>query len=419
MIKFLQRLFNDDFIVDDREPFVTFQIASIEGEFSLFAPKAEPWKLLVLFNLLQTVIQIVFACVIYYGIVKRRGTIGSYFIGWGFIIPISLYLPFYLVDTLDLRNKMLCLGSSTASSVIFFRCIEAMYGTSPDFVELSISNYCSYYGSLATYVWNEKTKQRESITRMRLSRSLMERLFNFAALSLVLSILSHYDFKPFEDTVDFTSRDISQDLLSLGNLSNSYLLILLFYFTLNNLFELNAFGENVKGFVTEPIFHSPLTHSKTPTEFWTKRWNHMTHRLLKGGIFEPAKLCFGDKKFAMFLTFVASGLYHEYVWTTMFYNQKYRYDENDACTNEENCYEFNFGRVTAFFAYAGIIMHFERPVRKLAFVKWLSSHLPTLMVAQMLVCIHAPLVKLYGGDWVKGGFFDDLSIATFTLRKNS
>ncbi len=46
------------------------------------------------------------------------------------------------------RNKVLCLGSSTGMSVIFFRCIEAMYGTSPDFVEISGSNYCSYYQSM-------------------------------------------------------------------------------------------------------------------------------------------------------------------------------------------------------------------------------------------------------------------------------
>ena len=47
------------------------------------------------------------------------------------------------------------------------------------------------------------------------------------------------------------------------------------------MFELNAFSENAKGFATKTIFDAPLTKSKTPTEFWTKRWNHMTHLLLK------------------------------------------------------------------------------------------------------------------------------------------
>jgi len=61
-----------------------------------------------------------------------------------------------------------------------------------------------------------------------------------------------------------------------------YDIVVLLYFALNTMFELNAFGENVaKGFATETIFDAPLTKSKTPTEFWTKRWNHMIHLLLK------------------------------------------------------------------------------------------------------------------------------------------
>lgn len=417
MMNFLKRFFSDNFIVDDREPLVTFQIPNIQGNFSLMAPNPGPWKQLLFFNLLQSIIQIVFACFIYEGIVKRRGTIGSFIIGWGFVIPASLYLPFYLLEVLDLRNKVLCLGSSISMSVIFFRCIEAMYGTSPDVVELSVSNYCGYYGSLIPYVWSSKTKQRERITRTQLIRSFMDRLFNFLALSLVLSIMIHYDYKPFQDTVELTKLTITKDLLSLGHLKNSYSISLLLYFALNTMFELNAFGENVKGFATEPLFDAPLTRSKTPTEFWTKRWNHMTHRLLKGGIFEPAKLCFDDKRVAMFVTFVASGLYHEYVWFTIFYNQKYLHDENGVCADEENCYEFKFGRVTAFFAYTGIVMLLERPMRKFAPVQWISSHLPTLVVAQLLVCIHTPVVKWYGGDWVEGGLFDDLSIMLFLVRK--
>ena len=99
----------------------------------------------------------------------------------------------------------------------------------------------------------------------------------------------------------------------------------------------------------------------------------------------------------MFLTFVVSGLYHELVWATVFY---------DACPDGEECHEFRFGRVTAFFAYTGIVMLLERPMKKLSMIQWISSNLPTLVVAQLLVWIHVPVVKWYGGDWIEGkGFF--------------
>jgi len=417
MMDFLKRCFEENYIVDDREPLATFQIPHVEGDFSLFAPSLGPWTQQLFFSFLQSIIQIVFACFIYEAIVKRRGTIGSYIIGWGFVIPMSIYLPFYLLEVLDLRNKVLCLGSSIVMSVIFFRCIEAMYGTSPDVVELSISNYCGYYSSLMPYVWSSKTKRREKPTGAQLLRIFMERMFNFLACSLVLSIMIHYDYKPFEDTVEWTKLTVTKDLLSLGHLKNSYAIIFLIYFTLNNMFELNAFQENVKGFATEPLFDAPLTRSKTPTEFWTKRWNRMTHRLLQGGIFKPLILCLDDKRVPMFLTFVASGLYHDYVWFTTFYMQKCLYDENGVCSNEANCYDLKFGRVTAFFAYTGIVMLLERPMMKLAPVQWLSAHLPTLVIAQLMVCLHTPVVKWYGGAWIEGGLFDDLSIMLFLVRK--
>jgi len=50
------------------------------------------------------------------------------------------------------RNKVLALNASTVMTAVFFRCMEAMYGTSPDVVELSIWNYCSYYGNLVRIV---------------------------------------------------------------------------------------------------------------------------------------------------------------------------------------------------------------------------------------------------------------------------
>jgi len=167
-------------------------------------------------------------------------------------------------------------------------------------------------------------------------------------------------------------------------------------------------------------FGSILSTCKTPSFLFLLLLSFLCYcenKIAKGGIFEPAKLCFKDKKAPIFLTFVASGLYHEYVWTTIFYNQKYLYDENGVCVNEEDCYEFKFGRVTAFFAYAAIVMLLERPMKKLAVLQWLSSHLPTLVIAQLLVCIHVPVVKWYGGDWVEGGFFDDLSIMFILLRR--
>lgn len=127
------------------------------------------------------------------------------------------------------------------------------------------------------------------------------------------------------------------------------------------------------------------------TKLTLSEYPSFSNNIFQGGIFKPSKLCFSTTT-AMFLTFVVSGLYHEYVWACIFYNQTYLHDAEGNCTNEE-CYVFKFGRVTAFFAYTAIIMLLERPIKKLSTVKWLSTYMPTLVIAQLLVLIHVPFVK--------------------------
>ena len=103
MTNFLQSLFEENYNVDDREPVLEFQIPNIDGEFSVYAPKVGPWLQLLLSEFLQSIIQVAAAILIYEGIVKRRGCISSFILGWGFVIPAALYLPFYLLNVLDMR----------------------------------------------------------------------------------------------------------------------------------------------------------------------------------------------------------------------------------------------------------------------------------------------------------------------------
>lgn len=124
MTNFLQSLFEENYNVDDREPVLEFNIPNIDGEFSVYAPKVGPWLQLLLSEFLQSIIQVAAAILIYEGIVKRRGSISSFILGWGFIIPAALYLPFYLLNALDMRY-VIC----TRSRVQFFKrqacCISA------------------------------------------------------------------------------------------------------------------------------------------------------------------------------------------------------------------------------------------------------------------------------------------------------
>ena len=103
MAELLDSIFEEKYIIDDREPFLHFHIPGVDGEFSAYALKIGMLLQLVASGLLQTVIQLAAAVFIYETIVKRRGYLGSYIIGWLFIIPAAFYLPFYWVDRFDIR----------------------------------------------------------------------------------------------------------------------------------------------------------------------------------------------------------------------------------------------------------------------------------------------------------------------------
>mmetsp|Transcript_55325 Transcript_55325/g.134369 ORF Transcript_55325/g.134369 Transcript_55325/m.134369 type:complete len:435 (+) Transcript_55325:129-1433(+) len=429
---FIKSLFLDKAIVDDREPIFTFHLGGHGGkdnggddddttitQFGLFLPRKSPWIQLAVFVLIQSIVQQLFAVVIYFGIVRNRGTVQSYLLGWGFIIPISIYMPFLFLDYFDIRNKVLALSASTIMTVIGFRCVEAMYGATltlnnSEVIESTVGTYCAYYSSVAPFVWTSKGRQR--ITFRRLVSIIVELGLYFIAVSAVLSMMIHFRYKPFVgDEVGLTSLTFNTSNFSLPHLGNSYCQAILVYLTLKTGFELTALAENIKGYETDTIFDSPFTKSTSPTDFWTRRWNLMIQRILKGGVFLPIKK-HRNAKVAMFMTFVVSGLYHEYVWECIFYNQNYVHDSHGNCY-EPGCYANEFGRVTAFFTYVGLIMLLERPVGKLPPVRWLAKSCPAPVVAHSLILLHLPVGQWYIGDWLEGGYFDDFSICTLLIRK--
>eukprot|EP00546_Thalassionema_frauenfeldii_P012146 CAMPEP_0178918672 /NCGR_PEP_ID=MMETSP0786-20121207/13954_1 /TAXON_ID=186022 /ORGANISM="Thalassionema frauenfeldii, Strain CCMP 1798" /LENGTH=58 /DNA_ID=CAMNT_0020592403 /DNA_START=719 /DNA_END=892 /DNA_ORIENTATION=+ len=56
---------------------------------------------------------------------------------------------------------------------------------------------------------------------------------------------------------------------------------------------------------------NPLFTSRSPSDFWGRRWNLLVHSLLKGGIFKPVRKYFSSTV-ATVAAFLASGALHEW-----------------------------------------------------------------------------------------------------------
>jgi len=363
-------------------------------------------------QLIQTVVQCLFAVVIYTFIVKKRQTTSAYILGYGLVIPLALYVPFELVEALDVKNMVLKLAFVSLGTIVFFRCIEAMHGTSPETVESSMGTYVTYYSSLMHFEWDPKTQKRRKSTPAELLATLKTILIHFHLVSLVLSFEMHFDFRPFQSKVGLDHYHFNLDLLSPGHLGNAYCLAILTYLYLSLGFELTAFSENVKGFYTKPIFLNPLFTSRSPSQFWGQKWNLMIHRILKYGAFLPARKYF-SKQIAIVITFLASGLLHDYTWAIVFYQHTHQRDENGVC---KDCFVPITFKLTAFFLWNGAMMLLERPVGSfLGFTKsW-----PTFIVSTLVLMTGLPVSHWYTGDWAMGGKYSDFAIGLWHVHKIS
>jgi hypothetical protein len=230
---------------------------------------------------MQIGIQSIFAAIIYKVIVKNRGEQFTYLFGYGVVIPMICYIPFVIIEFLAIRSRVVRLALVTAPNLIVFRCLEAMYGTSPSVVETSLGHYVAYYTSLFDFYWNPDTKAREKITLGDLVGRLYRIKAHYVLVSLILSYLLHYDFKPFPSTIALDSYHLSTELFTPGQLLNNYLYALLIFFTLALGWNIAAFSFNLQGFRTVIPFHNPLFTSKSPTDFWGKKWNMTIHAFLK------------------------------------------------------------------------------------------------------------------------------------------
>jgi hypothetical protein len=168
----------------------------------------------------QSVINMGVAVVVYTTIVKQQRTIQAYLIGYGIVCPLLLYLPFYLIQLLELKNVgfMLCLAGAVPN-LLLLRVVEAMHGMLPSFAGNSMGNFVLYYSATLQFQFDDNGKP-EPMTRTILVHKIWEFLKVFVQTSLLYSLLLRFDYDVFP------SREIASllDLYHWGNLCNAFLM---------------------------------------------------------------------------------------------------------------------------------------------------------------------------------------------------
>lgn len=377
---------------DNREPILTFQFQ--DRLLAIYFVSIPFWIEALVLMVLHACFAAVIGLAIYSLIIRQRGTPLAFLVGFGIMVPFWTLAPGPTLDALGITNKVFrfCYAVITPTTSIF-RVIEAMYGFAPEHATKSASSYALYYGSPMLLVYDLKTATFVKAT----SNVIVGHLFKFVLYLFLTGIyqslftLLPHNFPPL-GTTHAERMDEWYNIDSIFNvnrLRESVLYGILLQCYLATFGEgLIFFTSFVTGIETYEIMRNPIFKSKSPSEFWGRRWNLLIHNCLKNGVYKPVRSIGGSRATAVFAAFVASGLFHENLLPIVFFDYK----------NVK-------GATTVFFLWQASLMVLEVLLSSMVTFTTLNKMVPGPIKTVLVILLGIPLGHWFYDSYVHSNFF--------------
>jgi len=333
--------------------------------------------------------------------VSSSGT--AFLFAFGIAMPCVVLEPIYAVRALEIRNVGLIMVFLTTSTVSSLRITEALSGFAPVPTRTSLRNYVAYFSCLLGMEFDPLTGNPKRVSREFFRKRLTTLGRDFAIVSLIISFLKPYEYEFFEthravDSMDHTLQEVFSWQHLLNNLFVAFLIsACLSQFSIGVSLVYNIFY----GVQTYEIVLNPMLKSKSPSDFWGRRWNMLVHNGLKNGVYKPTRKHTSSKLLAVVATFVVSGIIHEYVNYVMFHGHG---------SDEDVVQNFAWKQMI-FFGWNGILVGLEYLIGHWTIFQWMSRTLPPIVLTALVLCSALPLAHLFTGDWIKHGYFDAIYLA--------
>jgi len=387
---------------DPREPLFTFSFRDQQLGFFLFSL---PFWIELLFAIVaQASFAALLSVAIYHTIIRRQGSSLSFFVGYGIILPFWIFMPRIVLDLAGIDNKIFrfCLAVITPT-VSIFRTMEAMYGFTPRNTTQSAISYALYYGSPMIFLFDPKADKHIKASTAHVLAHLLRFSFYLLVTGILQSLFTLFPeiFPTFGPAS--AERAASwyryESLLDSTRWWESALCAVLFQFYLMTHGEgLIFFTTLVTGKRTEQLMMNPMFESKSPSEFWGRRWNLLVHACLKNGIYKPVRSHGGGKALAVLTAFVASGVFHEWLLPTVFFD-----------------YPNTHGTTLLFFSWQAFLVATESAVSHMPFFVSLSKALPDRVKTLLVITSGIPLAHWFCDSYVRSNFFAQGHILLFSI----
>lgn len=379
---------------DPRNPLLTFQVFDQLYGFYFFSIPL--WIQMLAFIVAETLVAAAVAVFFYHTVVRRTGTSAAYLIGYSAFVPFWIFAPKIAVEQLGIDNKIfrfcMCVITPTMS---IFRTTEAIHGFAPKYAAKSMADYVLYFASPMYLKYDNKTEKYVKATPRRMLWHLGRFLAFLFVTGMYQSLFSLFPgyFPSLRRELPF--EGVGQEWFSWqramdpAQWRDSALYAFLFQLYLTAYGEGLVFATTVlTRRQTEPLMDNPLFESKSPSDFWGRRWNLLIHRGLKNGVYKPVRQQGGAKPLAVLATFVASGLFHEWLLPSVFFD-----------------YPNTHGTTTFFFAWQAGLVATEALIGHWTVFKRVSKKLPGVIRTLLVIIAGVPLGHWFCESYVSSNFF--------------
>lgn len=349
--------------------------------------------------LFQILAGLLLGFIAYYGIIKRQDDPATRFlVGYGFIIPAILYLPFPFMETFEIQALSLRLGLIAGPLTVSLKCSEAIYGFTPEHAKRSVRDFMMHMSFIQYPLVDPKTGERIPTSLASIKKGLKSYVVHSMINGVIYSLLIPSNFLPLPTSRPDTDIFIATEMnMILNTLLAATMISFSLVFSMNGV---SSIIQLVGGFQTEDSVNNPIFGSSSPSDFWGNRWNMVIHRGLKQGVYKPVRMVTGSRNAATMAAFAVSGIAHEYVWAVMFY----------TTSQEEDKYVPPFGKSLLFFGWNGVLLVIEHWIGR---ERWneLVKPYPRVCVSLLVVLAALPVGHLFTGDFRRGGYFTSLVTA--------
>lgn len=361
-----------------------------EPELHFAAPSASPYVLGLALVVVSQIVTVPL-CVLAH---KFRRTPAVLVAIGAVTVVAGLYLPPIVVDLAVERGmgtEIDCLlgrfCGATVYAFVALRMFGAAVGATPKGADADVAIWITFATGAVDITFDKDGKPLKPPPGAIADR-LKFFLLRLAGLSLVSSLSEPYDGYPFHAALGGPAWGTPLGALA-GYLDHVWIQLMLIWLFLSMTVDVGCLMLEAQGFAPIAVFDNPVFTSTSARIFWGKKWNLQVTTSFKRCVFVPLAKLQLPNAVAAFLTFFASGLFHEYQFVLSFPT-------------------YPLGRISQFFVLHGLLCAADAMFSKAVGKKYLAN-VPFALKAFSIPLLYSPTVPMFAQCWIQAGFFTLIS----------